>query len=120
VRIPAEQNAVQIFRSVGNPMKEPASSVILSLTYNISQGLLATPSLCVVLPKGGFFYSQSFNNILSKVVFPISTKAMSQLAQDFEKQLTELCTSVSEIQKERAYRLFLNTLYQANSNYLSN
>lgn len=118
IRIPADQNAVQVFKTVGSPMYEPSSTVIMGFTYTVSQDRLTTPSFCIVLPKGGFFCSQEFNNILSKISFPLGVDAMVQLSKDLDKMLCESCKNISDVQRERATRLLINTLYKANSSYL--
>lgn len=118
IRIPSEQNTVQLFRTVGDPMHEPSSTVVMGLTYTVSQDKMTQPRFCLVLPKGGFFYSQDFNNILSKVALPLSTNAMVKLAQDLDKELVETCKGISEVQRERTKRLLIKTLYEASSAYL--
>lgn len=118
IRIPSEQNSVQIFRTVGNPMYEPSSAIIMGFTFTISQDRLTTPNFCLVLPKGGFFCSMEFNNLLSKVSFPLGVDAMVKLSDDLDKMLCTTCVNVSVVQLERAKRLLINTLYKANSTYL--
>lgn len=118
IRIPSEQNKFQVYRTVGDPMHNPSNTVIMGLTYTISQDKISQPEFCLVFPKGGFFYSQEFNNVLSKVSFPLSSEAMVKLAQDLDKQIVDQCKNVSDVQRERTKRLIINTLYNANTSYL--
>lgn len=118
IRIPIPTPAVQFFKTVGDPMSEPSNTVIMGLTYSISQEKMTLPSFCLVLPKGGFFCTQEFNNILSKVTFPLSTKTTVKLSVDMDRCLSATCEKISAVQRERAKRLLLSTLYSVNSAYL--
>lgn len=120
IRIPADQKPIQIFKTIGDPMHEPSSTVIMGLAYSISQDRMTVPSFCIVLPKGGFFCSQEFNNVLAKISFPMKTEAMVKISQDLDKALCDTCKGISEVQRERAKRLIINTLYEANTSYLYN
>lgn len=118
VRIPNDQNFVQAFKSIGNPILDEDGSISMAFEYNISQDSITNPSFCISFIKNGFFQEPEFANVLHSLKFPLLTKSILRCSVELERLIKEKYPNVTKIQAERARRLLVATLFEANSNYL--
>lgn len=112
VRIPAKTNNIQVFRTLGNPMREMDSTVFFGFEYTPVPNGISHPNLCLAFPKNGFFQNLDFSNQLSSLSFPPDPQQIEDMAKLLEKKLEESCPSATPIQRERSRRLFVSILYQ--------
>lgn len=112
VRIPAKSSNVQIFRVLGNPMRETDSTVFFGLEYTPVQNGISHANLCLVFPKDGFFQNLDFSNQISALSFPANPQQISDMGKLLEDKLREFCPLITPIQKERARRLFYYVMYE--------
>ncbi len=118
VRIPLKENGIQHIATIGSPVHNPDSSVIMAMQYTISQGSINSPSFCLSFIENGLFTSAEFENILRTLKFPLSAKAIKNASVELERLMKAKCPNANELQFERARRIVISTLFDANSEYL--
>ncbi len=122
IRIPTDSTMQYQFisRTLDSPMLNPSEAVIFGLQYTISQGVIATPNLCIALPNSCFYMSQDFDNLLSTLSFPItherSSKVSRRLVADLKLSVRQ---NANPLQIERAARLLDVILNEMNTTYLA-
>lgn len=118
VRIPSDKDSILAFKTAGSFINSPCSAVIMTLQYSIIQDNMVSPSLCLSFVENGLFNSSEFDSVLRSLRFPLSNYAIQKTSSELERLIKAECPKVSEIQAERARRLTLQTLFEANNNYL--
>ena len=122
IRIPTDIATQYQFisRTLDSPMLNPSKAVIFGLRYNINQGVISSPNLCIILPDSCFYMSQDFDNLLSTVSFPITNERSGKIAK---RLVAELSLSIRQnsnpLQIERAARLLDVILNEMNTTYLA-
>lgn len=121
VRIPiVSENEKCVFKSLGSPMYDRKSCVMFALKYSVAQNAsFSSPSLCVSISEGGFFYNPDFNNSLTSLSVPVSVNQIRKICDSFEEMVIEECPDFSDLQVERAKRLLATVLFDANTIFLS-
>ena len=119
VRIPATDNAVQVFRFLGSPMRTPDECVYLGLQYTPSQNGLSQTSMCVSYPKNGFLFSNELNSGLSTLSMPANEKQLEMQKNELKAKLEEYCPDITRIQKERSLRLFAAVLQEISQSFMT-
>lgn len=119
VRIPVQEDAIQVFRTIGDPKQSPRSSVIFGFQYSLNQATITNPTICIVLPKGGFLINTVLDSSIVGFKLPMNLKKIQTLSSEFIEYLIETCPEVSDLQCERVKRLIETELYMTNSKYLA-
>ncbi len=118
IRIPVNQNTIQHFATIGSPAKDPDSSVVMAMQYSINQEAVSSPSFCLSFVNNGLLLSAEFENVLKTLKFPLSAKAIKNASVEIDRIMRSECPDANEIQYERARRIIIATLFDANSEYL--
>jgi len=119
VRIPARDDAVQIFRFLESPMKNPSQAVYFGFEYTPSQNGITQPTMCVAYPDNGFFFSQDFNAGLSSLSMPAENKAVKEQCRILREKLYEACPEITEVQKARTIRLFTSVIQEISQQFMT-
>jgi hypothetical protein len=119
VRIPARDDAVQIFRFLEAPMKNPSQAVYFGFEYTPNQNGISQPTLCVAYPETGFFFSQDFNSGLSSLSMPAEKKAVDEQCRILREKLSEACPEITEVQKARTIRLFTSVIQEISQQFMT-
>ena len=61
---------------------------------------------------------QDFDNIIRSLKFPLSSVSMQKVSMELKKMIQTECPKATAIQVERARRMILETLVEANNAYL--
>ena len=118
IRIPSDQNTVLNFKQIGSVVHTPETAVIMALQYTISQDNLLYPNFCMSFINNGIFLVQDFDNIIRSLKFPLSSMSMQKVSMELKKMIQTECPKATAIQAERARRMILETLVEANNAYL--
>lgn len=119
VRIPATDNAIQIFRFLGSPLREPDQCVCFGLSYTPIQNGLSQTSMCIAYPENGFFFSNEFNSGLSTLAMPADEQQIESQKNELKAKLEEHCPNITKIQKERTVRLFVSVIQEINQSFMT-
>lgn len=119
VRIPARDDAVQVFRFLESPMKNPSQAVYFGFEYTPNQNGIAQPTMCIAYPKGGFFFNQEFNSGLSSLTMPVDSKALKEQCRILKEKLTEACPEITDVQKARTIRLFSSVMQEISQQFMT-
>lgn len=118
VRIPVIQNTIQHFETIGSPVNDENSSVIMAMQYSVNQESVTSPSFCISFINNGLFISSEFENVLKTLKFPLSTQAIKKTSVEMDRIMRASCPDANELQLERARRIVIATLFNANTEYL--
>lgn len=119
VRIPARDDAVQIFRFLESPMKNPSQAVYFGFEYTPNQNGITQPTMCVAYPDNGFFFSQDFNSGLSSLSMPAENNAVKEQCRILREKLSEACPEITEVQKARTIRLFTSVIQEISQQFMT-
>jgi CO/xanthine dehydrogenase FAD-binding subunit len=110
--IPLKTYDFERFYCVGDPIKEPTSTVIFAFRANINQTLLNNIKLCITFPTSGIHISTVIPSELDGVQIPIIPKNAISISKKLVMELEKNMTRVTPLQKERAKRILQSILYQ--------
>ena len=119
VRIPARDDAVQVFRFLESPMKNPSQAVYFGFEYTPNQNGITQPTMCIAYPQSGFFFNQEFNSGLSSLSMPVDNKALKEQCRILRERLSETCPEITDVQKARTIRLFTAVMQEISQQFMT-
>ena len=112
IKIPLDTFDFERFYCVGDPIKEPSSTVIFAFRANINQTLLNNIKMSITFPTAGIHLSTLVPSELDGVQIPIIPKNASAISKKYLSELDKDIKGVTPLQKERAKRILQSVLYQ--------
>jgi CO/xanthine dehydrogenase FAD-binding subunit len=112
IKIPLDTFDFERFYCIGNPVKEPESTVIFAFRSDINQTLINNIKLSVTFPKAGIFTSSIVSSELDGAEIPIIPKSAISISNKFISEIDKNIEGVTPLQKERAKRILQTILYQ--------
>ncbi|HOE84466.1 MAG TPA: FAD binding domain-containing protein [Sphaerochaeta sp.] len=118
IRIGLEFGDFQRFVVFGDPIRRSDECGIVALQAKREQNGLSKVQFCVTFPGKAFHISKDIESKLSGSALPIHPEKVNILSHELVAELTKMHSTISELQLERARRIFESFLHDLNSQSL--
>lgn len=119
IRIGLEFGDFQRFVVFGDPIRKSDECGIVALHAKREQNGLSKVQFCVTFPRKAFHISKDLESKLSGSALPIHPEKVNMLSHELVAELTKMHSTISDLQLERARRIFESFLHDLNSQSLS-
>ncbi len=119
IRIGLEFGDFQRFVLFGDPIRKSSECGIVALHAKREQNSLSKVQFCVTFPRKAFHISKDIESKLSGSALPIHPEKVNSLSYELVAELTKMHNTISDLQLERARRIFESFLHDLNSQSLS-
>jgi CO/xanthine dehydrogenase FAD-binding subunit len=116
VRISLENYDFEKFIYVGDPIRKPESTVIISFRANIDQTVLNKVNMCITFPTSGLYLSETMALELNGAQLPLSISRTIAISEKITSNIEKEITGISAIQIERCKRLIQSILFEIEPN----
>lgn len=119
IRIGLEFGDLQRFTLFGDPIRKSRECGIVALHAKRDQNSLSKAQFCITFPGKAFHISKDLESKLSGSALPIHPERVNALSYELVAELTKMHSTISDLQLERARRIFESFLHDLNSQSLS-
>lgn len=112
IRIALENYDHEKYFCVGNPIREPDSTVIMAFRANIDQTLLNKVKMCFTFPKAGMNYGENISVELEGAQVPLTPSRVVTISEKLTSSLKKNLDKLSDIQIERSKRMLQSVLFE--------
>ena len=112
IRISLENYDFEKFAYVGDPIREPNSTVIISFRGNIEQTVLNKVNMSITFPTCGLYLSETMALELNGAQLPISISRVIAISEKITEGVAKDMSGITPIQKERCKRLIQSILFE--------
>lgn len=119
IRISLENYDFEKFSYVGDPIRNPESTVIISFRANIEQTVLNKVNMSITFPTCGLYLSETMALELNGAQLPISISRVKAISEKITEGVTQEMDGISPIQKERCKRLIQSILFEIEPDQIS-
>ena len=119
IRIGLEYGDFQKFVIVEDPIRNTSECVIVAFQATLSQNALTKVQFCITFPSKAFHISKDLESKLAGLTLPIHPQRVNTLSYELVAELMKMHGSISELQLERARRIFESFLHELNAKTLS-
>jgi CO/xanthine dehydrogenase FAD-binding subunit len=116
IRISLDNYDFEKFFCLGDPIRKPESSLIISFRANIDQTLLNKVSMCVTFPTCGMYISNEIAQELIGAQLPLTISRTIIISEKVTNDITKEITGISALQIERCKRLIQSILFEIEPN----
>ncbi|MFA6844181.1 MAG: FAD binding domain-containing protein [Sphaerochaetaceae bacterium] len=118
IRIGLEYGNFQRFMQASDPVRNMEEAVILAFQADRTPNALGKVRLCITCPHKVFFISKEIISQLSGITLPIVPKMVRYITSNLRSELKKSYTNISDLQLERALRMFESILHELDTIYL--
>jgi CO/xanthine dehydrogenase FAD-binding subunit len=118
IRIGLEHGDFQRFFVVENPIRNPDSCVIFAFQAKRSQSSISKVKFCIDFPGKAFHINKDIESRLAGEALPINPERVNTISYGLVADLRKQHSSITELQLERARRMFESVLHDMNAQAL--
>ncbi len=119
IRIGLEYGDFQRFIVVEDPIRNTNECVIVAFQATRAQNTLSKVQFCITFPNKAYHISKDIESKLSGQTLPIHPERVNSLSYELVTELRKMHGMISDLQLERARRIFESFLHELNSESLS-
>ncbi|MGE4453683.1 MAG: FAD binding domain-containing protein [Sphaerochaeta sp.] len=119
IRIGLEYGDFQRFIIVEDPIRNTDECVIVAFQAARTQNAISKVQFCTTFPNKAYHISKDLVSKLSGQTLPIHPERVNTLSYELVSELRKMHGVISELQLERARRIFESFLHELNSQSLS-
>lgn len=116
IRISLDNYDFEKFICIGDPIRTPESTLIISFRANIDQTLLNKVNMCVTFPTYGMYISEDIVHELNGVQLPLTISKTIQISEKVTERIKEEFNEISDLQIECCKRLIQSILFEIEPN----
>ncbi len=116
IRISLENYDFEKYVCVGDPIRKPESTVIISFRANIDQTVLNKVNMCITFPTCGLYLSEAMALELNGAQLPLSISRTIVISETITTNIKTENKEISAIQIERCKRLIQSILFEIEPN----
>lgn len=116
IRISLENYDFEKFICVGNPIRNPESTVIISFRANIDQTVLNKVNICITFPTCGIYLSETMALELNGAQLPLSISRTIAISEKITANIKHEIPEITALQIERCKRLIQSILFEIEPN----
>lgn len=119
IRIGLEYGDFQRFIIVEDPIRNTDECVIVAFQATRAQNTISKVQFCTTFPNKAYHISKDLVSKLSGQTLPIHPERVNTLSYELVSELRKMHGAISELQLERARRIFESFLHELNAQTLS-
>ncbi len=119
IRIGLEHGDFQRFIIVEDPIRNTDECVIVAFQATRAQNTISKVQFCTTFPNKAYHISKDLVSKLSGQTLPIHPERVNTLSYELVSELRKMHGAISELQLERARRIFESFLHELNAQTLS-
>ncbi len=116
IRISLENYDFEKVVCIGDPIRKPESTLIISFRANIDQTLLNKVNMCVTFPTYGMYISEDIAHELNGAQLPLTISRAIVISEKIAKNIKSELNEISALQIERCKRLIQSILFEIEPN----
>jgi CO/xanthine dehydrogenase FAD-binding subunit len=116
IRILLDTYDFEKFVCIGDPIRIPESTVIISFRTNIDQTVLNKVNMCITFPTCGLYLSEAMALELNGSQLPLSISRIIAISEKITSNIKKEIKGISAIQIERCKRLIQSILFEIEPN----
>lgn len=116
IRISLDNYDFEKFICIGDPIRKPESTLIISFRANIDQTLLNKVNMCVTFPTHGMYISESIAQELNGAQLPLTISRTIIISEKITNRIKKEIPEISALQIERCKRLIQSILFEIEPN----
>ncbi|MBK5200706.1 MAG: FAD binding domain-containing protein [Spirochaetaceae bacterium] len=116
IRISLDNYDFEKFFCIGDPIRKPESTLIISFRANIDQTILNKVNMCVTFPTCGMYISNEIAQELIGAQLPLTISRTIIISEKITNDIKKEITGISALQIERCKRLIQSILFEIEPN----
>lgn len=118
IRITLEQGNYQKFLIAGDPMRQPAETVIIAFQADRGANSLGKVRMTITFPNMAFFINKKVISQITDMTLPIMPAQIRLVTTTLKSELQKTYPNIGALQMGRSLRMFESILYDLNALYM--